>query len=344
MRHFVPHSRLSGPFPLACRLTESSTMSLSLPDRWVWDFWFAHDGDEVHVFYLQAPRSLGDPELRHHNATIGHAVSRDLRSWEVFPDALGPGADGEFDSLATWTGSVVRHAGEWHMFYTGVSRAEEGKVQRVGVATSSDLVTWTKQGMLLEADPRWYERLHAGVREEAWRDPWVWHEPSTGRFHMLLTARANHGPIDGRGVVGHAVSDDLRTWEALPPVSEPGEFYHLEVPQLVHLGGAWRVAFCLTAADHSSARRARPGFVAEGGTHVLTGAGPLGPFELEEGPFLLGDPHASLYAGRFVEHDGAWFLMAWEHVDVDGAFVGRLSDPMPVSVGADGRITVVRPS
>ena len=50
------------------------------PDHWLWDFWFARDGDDVHVFYLQAPRSLGDPELRHHNATIGHAVSRDLRT------------------------------------------------------------------------------------------------------------------------------------------------------------------------------------------------------------------------------------------------------------------------
>lgn len=319
-------------------------MPLALPDRWVWDFWFAHDGDDVHVFYLQAPRALGDPDRRHHNATIGHAVSQDLRTWEVLPDALGPGDGEEFDSLATWTGSVMRHDGVWHMFYTGVSTAEGGAVQRVGLATSPDLLTWTKQGLLLEADDRWYERLHPGVREEAWRDPWVWHEPTDGRFHMLLTARANHGPLDGRGVIGHAVSDDLRTWEATPPVSEPGEFFHLEVPQLVHLGGAWRVAFCLTAAEHSAVRRARPGFVAEGGTHVLTGDGPLGPFRLESDRFLLGDPDASLYAGRFVEHRGCWYLMAWEHVDADGGFGGRILDPMPVGVAEDGSITVTRPS
>ena len=319
-------------------------MTLALPDRWVWDFWFARDGADVHVFYLQAPKSLGDPDLRHRNATVGHAVSRDLRSWTVLADALGPGDGADFDSLATWTGSVMRHDGVWHMFYTGISTAEDGAVQRIGLATSPDLLTWTKQGVVLEADPRWYERLHDGFREEAWRDPWVWHEPTTGRFHMLLTARANHGPLDGRGVVGHAVSDDLRTWEALPPVSEPGQFVHLEVPQLLHLGGAWRVAFCLTAGDHSAARRGRPGFAAEGGTHILTGPGPLGPFHLDDGPFLLGDPEASLYAGRFLEHEGSWYLLAWENLDADGAFGGRISDPMPVVVRDDGSIEVLRPA
>ena len=96
------------------------------------DFWFAVDGDDVHVFYLQAPRSLGDPELRHHNATIGHAAP-------ARPPALGragrrarPGPAGEFDDLATWTGSIVRHDGRWHLFYTGIARAEDGAVQRIG--------------------------------------------------------------------------------------------------------------------------------------------------------------------------------------------------------------------
>ena len=84
---------------------------LRLADHWLWDFWFARDGEEVHIFYLQAPRSLGDPDLRHRNATIGHAVSRDGRDWSVLPDALGPGPEGTFDDLATWTGSVVRHDG-----------------------------------------------------------------------------------------------------------------------------------------------------------------------------------------------------------------------------------------
>ena len=141
-------------------------MTLRLPDRWLWDFWFARDGDDVHVFYLQAPRALGDPELRHVNATIGHAVSRDLRDWRILPDALGPGAPGAFDDLATWTGSIVEHDGRWMLLYTGVSRAEGAGAQRIGLASSADLLRWERHGMVLEADPRWYE-------PPAWRDPWV---------------------------------------------------------------------------------------------------------------------------------------------------------------------------
>jgi beta-fructofuranosidase len=37
-------------------------MTLRLPDKWMWDFWLIRDGMDYHVFYLQAPRSLGDPD------------------------------------------------------------------------------------------------------------------------------------------------------------------------------------------------------------------------------------------------------------------------------------------
>lgn len=86
-------------------------MAFRLRDKWVWDFWFARHDGQHHIFYLQAPRALGDPSRRHHNATIGHAVSGDLRDWHVLLDALHPGAPGCWDDLATWTGSVIDHEG-----------------------------------------------------------------------------------------------------------------------------------------------------------------------------------------------------------------------------------------
>ena len=85
-------------------------MPLRLPDKWVWDFWLARERDRHHVFFLQAPRSLGDAELRHRNASVGHAVSSDLRSWTVLPDAIRPGPAGAWDDVATWTGSVDSYA------------------------------------------------------------------------------------------------------------------------------------------------------------------------------------------------------------------------------------------
>jgi beta-fructofuranosidase len=315
-------------------------MTLSLPDHWIWDFWFAQDGDDVHVFFLHAPRALGDPGLRHRNARIGHAVSRDLRTWEILPTALSPGPPGAFDDLATWTGSVLRHDGSWQMFYTGVSTREAGAVQRIGLATSDDLVRWEKQGVLLEADRRWYEKLGPDTLEEAWRDPWVLWDQDSRRFHMLITARANHGPSDGRGVIGHAWSPDLRSWQAGPPLSEPGEFSRLEVTQLVRLGGAWRILFCASPQDHSAARLARPGVVAEGGTHYLTAREKFGRYALDQDAFLVGDPKSRYFAGRLLHHKGRWHFFAWQQIDGRGRFLGVLSDPMPLIVHGDGSLSV----
>ncbi len=119
-------------------------MGLRLDDRWIWDFWLADDGERHHLFYLQAPRSIGDPHLRHWNVSIGHAVSDDLTRWEVIADALAPGPPGAWDDAATWTGSVGRHDGTWWMFYTGATSGDDALVRRIGAATSDDLVTWRR--------------------------------------------------------------------------------------------------------------------------------------------------------------------------------------------------------
>ncbi len=312
-------------------------MTLRLPDDWLWDSWFAVDGDVVHAFFLYAPRSLGNPDLRHWNARIGHAVSRDLRTWDVLPPAILPGGPGAFDDLATWTGSVIAHAGRWLMFYTGCRRKDGGRIQRIGLATSSDLVTWTKTDLAIEADPRWYEKL-AATGEEHWRDPWAFLD-ADGTVHLLVTARANQGPLDGRGVIGHVRSGDLVAWEVCPPVSEAGEFRQLEVPQLVEIDGAWLVLFSAMQRDHSAARLARPGTVAQSGTHYLVGDGPLGPFSVAPGPFLVGGADTHLYAGRIVEWNGERYLLAWTDTE-HGEFIGELSDPMLVRVRPNGGLTV----
>ncbi|MFP4345539.1 MAG: glycosyl hydrolase family 32 [Anaerolineales bacterium] len=321
-------------------------MGLRLSDRWLWDFWLARTGPDYHLFFLQAPRALGDPERRHWHVSVGHAVSQDLRSWTLLPDALRPSPEGSaaFDSYTTWTGSVIRHAGLWYLFYTGGRRDEEGKIQRVGLATSTDLLRWDKHpaNPLLTPDPTWYELLDLEHwHEQAWRDPYVIRHPTEEAFYALVTARADHGPPDGRGVIGLARSEDLIGWQVLPPVTQPGEFGHLEVPQWVALQGRYHLLFCVTGDMESERRRARSRRPPVTGTYVMSADHPLGPFDVQEARLLVGDEIGSYYAGKLVQGPrGRWYFLAALMNGPQGDFVGELCDPFPVSVSSDGTLEV----
>jgi beta-fructofuranosidase len=302
---------------------------LRLEHRWVWDFWLAQTRGAFHVFYLQAPKTLGHEALRHKNASIGHAVSEDLISWTVLRDAIGPGPAEEWDDLATWTGSVVEHDGSWYMLYTGVSTVDGGLVQKIGLATSPDLVIWTKHyaNPVMVADTRWYEELDPTAwGEQAWRDPWLVRDPDGRGFHALITARAAQGPVDGRGVIGHATSDDLVSWTVQPPLSEPGEFGHLEVPQVEVVDGAAVFIFSVAANDVSKRRRLRQTVATA--TYICPGRSLLGPFDLTAAQPVAA-PH--LYAGRLVRRrDGSWVMLGFVDTDAEGRFVGEIGDPIPV--------------
>jgi beta-fructofuranosidase len=315
-----------------------------LSDRWIWDFWLVGVEGNHHVFYLQAPRSLAVPDLRHHSATIGHAVSSDLRTWTTLPDAIGTGSPGAFDDLATWTGSVLRTGDVWTMFYTGASARENGRVQRILAARSSDLMVWERvQGFVLEADPRWYEKLPQNGEEEAWRDPWAFRDEQSGRYHLFVTARSNRGPRDGRGVIGHTWSDDLLHWTIGPPVSRPGDFFHMEVPQVACIGDRFRLFFCVPDWAHSAVRLARGPLTRQFGTHYLVADHLLGPYGTERDDFLLADEVGRYYAGRVVETRDGWVMLAWLQYGPDGGFAGEISDPMPLRVDADGQLRVEPP-
>src|SRR5690606_38387469 len=75
LHHLDRHHRHQG----LTRYPKDSDVTLALDDEWIWDFWLTRKGVDWHIYFLKAPKSLGDPELRHRNVTQGYAVSRDLR-------------------------------------------------------------------------------------------------------------------------------------------------------------------------------------------------------------------------------------------------------------------------
>ena len=308
---------------------------LDLPEHWVWDFWVTRAQGTFHGFFLKAPRALGDPERRHRNSSVGHAVSADLTAWSFLPDAAVPQSQPAFDDLAVWTGCVVADpAGGWRMFTTGISVADDGLVQRIGTSWSPDLITWQREpAPILEADERWYATQETGQRETHWRDPWVFQ--AGGIWHLVATAKS---AIAGTAVVAHAVSSDLVGWEIRPPLSFPSRrFAWAEVITVMPVLGRWALVFSCMSDQMP---------------HDPPGAGGVWSVPVPEWAFTTVDDYPEpilnlddavrltsghLYAGRPVtigDHEARF--LAFRHHDEGGRFVGGVIDPLELEWLADG--------
>lgn len=316
-------------------------MALSIKDKWIWDFWLARNGEDWHIYFLQADKSLGDPELRHRNVTQGHAASTDLSTWTHLGTCLTPATGSAWDDWTTWTGSVLQGPdGLWHLFYTGTTHGDGGLQQRIGHATSTDMHSWQRVGSGLCLDicgPDYEEYTPGHWHDRAMRDPWVMKSPDGEGWLMYFTARVpGVSEPNAGGAIGLATSPDLYSWTLQPPVYRGGMFGQMEVPQVFEHQGRWYMLFC-TSRDHWSEayRRFNPQNPVTG-THYLMADHPLGPWQVAPGPFFEGSEPCRRYSGKIVKTEAGLVTMGFIHTTPDADFVGEVSDPIPVSVDADG--------
>lgn len=321
-------------------------MVLALDNQWIWDSWYAHDGERWHGYFLKADKSLGDSDLRHMNVTQGHAISDDLVNWEYLGTCLKPSDGPAWDDKTTWTGSVVQDGdGRWHLFYTGTCAAEDAMYQRVGHATSTDMHSWERvgDGLCLDLTGPNAELYEAEWAKGFWhdramRDPWVMRDPSGDGWLMYFTARvpgvaeANEG-----GAIGFATSPDLMTWTLQPPVFS-GSYGQLEVPEVFEVNGRWYCLFCTSAIHWSEGRKAKAGVPPVTGNHYLIADDPRGPWEVAPG-FLDGGLPCRRYAARILKTDQGLVIMGFDDNGKDN-FVGHVRDPEPVTVDAAGFLHV----
>lgn len=323
-------------------------MTIAIDGKWLWDSWYVHDGKVWHGYFLQADRSLGDPDLRHFNVSQGHATSTDLSTWTHHGTTFAPSTTPAWDDYTTWTGSVVRgDDGLWHLFYTGTTRAERGMYQRIGHATSTDLHNWTRvgDGLCLDltgpnADCYETDHIVGHWHDRAMRDPWVMRNPDGG-WLMYFTARAPGIPEpNAGGAIGFATSPDLMTWTLCPPVFTGG-FGQLEVPQVFRQGEHWYCLFCTSSVHWSTQYRATNPQSPVTGSHYLIADHPRGPWRIAPGDFLDGADPCRRYAARIVDTPDGLRILGF----ADGGkarFGGYVMDPEPVTVGADGLLTVTQ--
>lgn len=226
-----------------------------------------HDG-LYHLFHLVLPN----------HDFIAHAVSTDGVNWRRVRNALFIGDPGSWDDLMLWTMHVSpdpHQPGRWRMFYTGLSRRERGRLQRIGLATSDDLYRWKKQSVnwedkrgpndppkvrearemsrrptgdvaTSEVDPgscfplapdsEYYESDPAADRGMvSFRDPYFF-SSDTGNW-LLVAGRVKDGPLVRRGCVAVMKEVGPNHFIGQPPLHHPMLYDDVEVPNVFELGG-----------------------------------------------------------------------------------------------------------
>ena len=179
------------------------------PDQQVWDLCLVRHEGQYNVFYHTIPPRVQNPAAAD---TIWHAVSSDLRRWEILGPAVTSGP-GWWDEVAIWAPDVVfdENTGRWAMLYTGVG---QGMVQRACLAWSTDLATWEKSAAnpVFEPDSVTYY-WSPSQNWSSFRDPFLYHDGQA--WNMLSTAHLRLGgePDGRRAIVHRSVSNDLENWQ-----------------------------------------------------------------------------------------------------------------------------------
>ncbi|QDU58521.1 glycoside hydrolase family protein [Aeoliella mucimassa] len=230
---------------------------------------------DVDILYHEGLYHLFHLVLPNHDF-IAHAVSTDAINWRRVNNALFIGDPGSWDDLMLWTMSVSpdpHQPNRWRMFYTGLSRREQGDVQRIGLAVSDDLYHWRKtpvnwfdhrgahdpplvrqarqmaleqplscrhapidtaSDLPLEPSPEFYESTVDEGREwVSFRDPYYYREGDRG--WLIMAARTKEGPVVRRGCVGVMEEVAPGKFEARPPLHHPGLYDDIEVPNLLKI-------------------------------------------------------------------------------------------------------------
>jgi hypothetical protein len=208
------------------------------------DFAFVKKDGVYHLFYIRHSDFLPWWATE---TDFGHAVSTDLYSWTQLPPVL-PIAPYSWDNLHVWAPHIVEADGLWWMFYTGVSDkpGQLVETQRLGLAVSSDLMTWTR----VHSTPvwatssvpwAWWAPLRPGM---SCRDPFVMRDPAApGQWLLYYTATPASDTTSNVIGVARSPDGDLSHWVDEKPlwITHHSQTFNVitESPHLFEHAGRW---------------------------------------------------------------------------------------------------------
>jgi beta-fructofuranosidase len=182
---------------------------------------------------------------------------------------------------------------------------------------------------LITPDSRWYETLaQDDALSCAWRDPFVFADPEGAGWHMLITARARGVPLARSGVLAHARSADMLTWELRPPLSRPAGFGELEVAQVRMVEGRPLLVFTCQPERQSDEQISRFGRFS---TWYVLGDSLTGPWDVSEARPFESEPQLSA-APLVQRRDSGWAFLGFRSTELSGAPSLEIVDPISVTL------------
>lgn len=189
------------------------------------------DDKKFYLFYLYENAN---------NHPIYLTRTADYATFDGFIQALPAGTNG---SQEEWigTGSFIKAENIYYCYYTGHNRNLD-PAEKVMLATSPDLLNWTRQSSATFSAPNGFDRNN-------FRDPQVYWDDTRGSYVMLVTTRK-----DNKGALARFTSSDLTSWTPIEPLlattsGNPSKYEIetdseiLECPDIFKMGNKWYLIF-----------------------------------------------------------------------------------------------------
>lgn len=208
------------------------------------------------TFYKPQHGYVGDPMPYYHEAenrfylfylyenANKHPIyltrTNDYATFDGFMEMLPAGSSGSHEEWIG-TGSFIKKDNTYYCFYTGHNR-NLNPAEKVMMATSTDLLNWTKQ-------PSATFQAANGYDQNNFRDPHVYWDETRSTYVMLVTTRK-----DGKGALARYTSPDLSNWTLIEPLvattSNNPSIYEIEsdsdiieCPDIFKMGNKWYLTF-----------------------------------------------------------------------------------------------------
>jgi beta-fructofuranosidase len=188
---------------------------------------FYNEADQTfYLFHLQDWR-----DGRNNDHPIYYTTTRDYADFTPIQPAIECGDNISFQDLFIGTGSCVEYNGTYYFFYTGHNDYLAPK-EKIMMATSPDLRTWTKRPDFMLQAPDGYDQNN-------FRDPHVYYDSARYCWVMLVTTIK-----DGKGCLARYTSEDLGSWKLIAPLTDfESDAEILECPDIFQMGDKWYLTF-----------------------------------------------------------------------------------------------------